>query len=118
MAGYCTIYCIGGLGGFEGADGINPIQMQIWVGISNRLWLAAFAVGPEVLQLFNGTISSRTARASVVRGLRTLTVNANGGTELAAVFGSRPDGTSMEKPAKRCFRITNIPFAAGGKDKE
>lgn len=48
--------------------------------------LAAFAVGPEVLPLFNGTVSSPATRASIVRELRTLTVNTNGGTELAAVF--------------------------------
>ena len=42
MAGYSTLYCIGGLGGFMGADGINPIQMQIWVGNSDRQWLEAY----------------------------------------------------------------------------
>jgi hypothetical protein len=41
MAGYSKLYCIGGLGGFNGADGINPIQMQIWVGNSDRQWLEA-----------------------------------------------------------------------------
>ena len=38
MAGYSKIYCIGGLGGFEGADGINPIDFQIWVGDGERRW--------------------------------------------------------------------------------
>jgi hypothetical protein len=39
MAGYSKLYCIGGLGGSEGADGINPIGLQIWVGNSSRQWL-------------------------------------------------------------------------------
>jgi hypothetical protein len=41
MAGYSALYCIGGLGGYGGADGINPIQMQIWVGVAHRLWFEA-----------------------------------------------------------------------------
>ncbi len=39
MAGFSKIYFIGGLGGFQGADGVNPILMQIWVGDGNRQWL-------------------------------------------------------------------------------
>jgi hypothetical protein len=39
MAGFSKIYCIGGLGGFQGADGINPIEFQIWVGDADRQWL-------------------------------------------------------------------------------
>ena len=39
MAGYSKIYCIGGEGGFLGADGINPIDLQILVGDSDRQWL-------------------------------------------------------------------------------
>jgi len=39
MAGFSRLYCIGGLGGFEGADGINPIYLQILVGDSDRQWL-------------------------------------------------------------------------------
>ena len=41
MAGYSRIYCIGGLGGFGGADGINPILLQIWVGDASRQWFEA-----------------------------------------------------------------------------
>lgn len=41
MAGFSKIYCIGGLGGFMGADGINPIEVQIWVGDSSRQWMEA-----------------------------------------------------------------------------
>src|ERR1043165_3053644 len=39
MGGFSKIYCVGGLGGFEGADGINPIRLQIWVGDADRQWL-------------------------------------------------------------------------------
>jgi hypothetical protein len=39
MAGFSRIYCIGGLGGCLGADGINPILFQIWVGDADRQWL-------------------------------------------------------------------------------
>ncbi len=38
VAGYSKIYCMGGLGGFKGADGINPMEIQIWVGEGNRPW--------------------------------------------------------------------------------
>lgn len=41
MGGYSRIYCIGGLGGFQGADGINPILVQIWQGEGNRQWFEA-----------------------------------------------------------------------------
>ena len=39
MAGYSRIYVIGGLGGFEGADGVNPIYFQILLGDADRQWL-------------------------------------------------------------------------------
>lgn len=39
MAGFSKIYCVGGLGGFQGADGINPILFQIWAGDADRQWL-------------------------------------------------------------------------------
>jgi len=38
MAGYYKLYVIGGLGGFLGTDGVNPIYMQILVGTSSREW--------------------------------------------------------------------------------
>jgi len=41
MAGYSKLYCVGGLGGFMGADGINPILFQILVGNADRQWLEA-----------------------------------------------------------------------------
>ena len=39
MAGFSKLYVIGGLGGFQGADGVNPILMQIWVGDGGGQWL-------------------------------------------------------------------------------
>ena len=39
MAGYTAIYCVGGAGGYEGADGINSILFQMWQGDGNRQWL-------------------------------------------------------------------------------
>jgi hypothetical protein len=39
MAGYCRLYVIGGLGGFLGADGVNPIDLLILVGDADRQWL-------------------------------------------------------------------------------
>lgn len=41
MAGFSQMFLIGGQGGFGGADGINPIYLQIWVGDANRQWLEA-----------------------------------------------------------------------------
>jgi len=41
MAGISNIYCIGGQGGFMGADGMNPIVAQIWQGYADRMWLEA-----------------------------------------------------------------------------
>jgi hypothetical protein len=53
MAGFGKLYCIGGLGGFEGADGINPIQMQIWVGFSSRMWLEAHYFDNDIRPIGN-----------------------------------------------------------------
>jgi hypothetical protein len=39
LAGFSKLYVIGELGGFQGADGVNPIFMQIWVGDADRQWL-------------------------------------------------------------------------------
>jgi hypothetical protein len=39
MAGYSKLYCVGGLGGYLGADGINPILFQILIGNADRQWL-------------------------------------------------------------------------------
>ena len=41
MAGYSKLYVVGGRGGFDGADGVNPIDLVILVGESDRQWLEA-----------------------------------------------------------------------------
>jgi hypothetical protein len=47
---------IGGLGGFEGADGVNPILLQIWVGDADRQWLQPHYVDRSIRPL--GVIKS------------------------------------------------------------
>jgi hypothetical protein len=39
MAGYSRFYVVGGLGGFMGADGVNPIEFLVLVGNADRQWL-------------------------------------------------------------------------------
>lgn len=39
MAGYSKLYAVGSLGGFMGADGINPIEFMVLVGDADRQWL-------------------------------------------------------------------------------
>lgn len=39
MAGFSRMYCVGSPGGFMGADGINPIWLEILVGDADRQWL-------------------------------------------------------------------------------
>lgn len=39
MAGYSKLYVVGGLGGFKGADGVNPIEFLVLVGDADRQWL-------------------------------------------------------------------------------
>ncbi len=39
MAGFSKLYVVGGLGGFMGADGVNPIEFMILVGNADRQWL-------------------------------------------------------------------------------
>jgi hypothetical protein len=51
LAGFSKLYVIGGLGGFQGADGVNPIQMQIWVGTADRQWLEPHYVDPSIKPL-------------------------------------------------------------------
>lgn len=48
MAGYSRAYWIGEPGGFEGADGMNPILVEILVGDADRQWWeAAWMRNPE-----------------------------------------------------------------------
>jgi hypothetical protein len=51
VAGFSKIYVIGGLGGVQGADGVNPIQMQIWVGDADRQWLEPHYVDRSIKPL-------------------------------------------------------------------
>ena len=39
MAGYSKLYVVGGLGGFNGYDGVNPIEFLVLVGDADRQWL-------------------------------------------------------------------------------
>ena len=48
MAGFRRLYCIGGLGGVEGKDGLSPIEFQIFVGQSSRFWLESHYVNNEI----------------------------------------------------------------------
>ena len=38
MAGISEVYAIGGQGGFLGGDGVNPVEVLILVGHSDRMW--------------------------------------------------------------------------------
>ncbi len=51
MGGFAKIYCIGGKGGLQGADGINPIALQIWLGEGDRQWLEGHAFDPSIRPL-------------------------------------------------------------------
>lgn len=51
MAGYTRLYCIGEPAGFGGADGVNPIRLQIWVGEGSRMWLQAHPIDLTVQPL-------------------------------------------------------------------
>ena len=56
MAGYSSVYVIGGLGGFQGADGVNPIALQILVGDADRRWLEAHYFRPELRPIGNVSV--------------------------------------------------------------
>ena len=45
------MFLIGGQGGFDGSDGINPIYLQIWVGDAHRQWLEVHYCAPEIRPL-------------------------------------------------------------------
>lgn len=53
MAGYSKIYLIGGLGGFEGADGINPIYFEILVGDASRQWIEVIYFDKKIKPIGN-----------------------------------------------------------------
>lgn len=39
MAGFDEVFFLGGAGGFQGADGVNPVETIILVGNADRQWL-------------------------------------------------------------------------------
>lgn len=41
MSGYSKAFFVGGAGGFQGSDGLNPIHFHILVGDADRQWLEA-----------------------------------------------------------------------------
>jgi len=51
MAGYSALYVVGGLGGFQGADGVNPIEFLILIGDAHRQWLEAHYFDPRIKPL-------------------------------------------------------------------
>lgn len=51
MAGFYKIYCIGHEGGVMGADGVNPIYLQILVGTSSQEWLEPHYFDPSLKPL-------------------------------------------------------------------
>lgn len=53
MSGYIKIYSVGGLGGYMGGDGINPILFHILEGTSDRQWFEVQYARP-VGRVFGG----------------------------------------------------------------
>ena len=53
MAGYKRIYIFGGQGGFQGVDGVNPLIMQIWVGVSDGKWFEAHYFDKQLKPISN-----------------------------------------------------------------
>ena len=53
MSGYSKIYCVGGEGGFLGADGMNPIYFQILVGDADSQWLEVRYFNRDINELFD-----------------------------------------------------------------
>jgi hypothetical protein len=51
MAGFYRLYVIGQPGGFQGADGVNNIQLIILVGTAGREWLEAHYFDPALKPL-------------------------------------------------------------------
>jgi len=51
MAGFSRIYVIGGRGGFEGADGVNPVLLQVLLGHADRQWLEPHYFDPSIRPL-------------------------------------------------------------------
>jgi hypothetical protein len=56
LSGYSSVYAIGGLGGFQGADGINPIELFILVGNGDRQYLQSHYFDASIMPM--GTIQT------------------------------------------------------------
>jgi hypothetical protein len=51
VAGYSKLYVVGGLGGFMGADGVNPIEFFVLVGDADRQWLEPHYVDKSIMPI-------------------------------------------------------------------
>jgi hypothetical protein len=51
MAGFSKIFVIGEPGGFQGADGVNPIYFIILVGNADRQWLEVKYFDPTMVPI-------------------------------------------------------------------
>jgi hypothetical protein len=51
VAGFSRFYVFGGQGGYEGADGVNPVALMILQGEGARQWFEAVYVDPELDRL-------------------------------------------------------------------
>ena len=71
MAGFSKIYLVGREGGFQGADGINDVALQIWVGDGNRQWLEPhyFNAKPQPLSKVNRIVPAGPDLARLVQAI-------------------------------------------------
>lgn len=53
MAGFYKLYVVGGVGGYMGADGANPIDFILTVGTADREWFEARYFRPGIRPLGN-----------------------------------------------------------------
>ena len=51
MGGFSKIFVVGDLGGFQGADGVNPIHFIILVGNADRQWLEVKYFDPTIVPI-------------------------------------------------------------------
>ena len=56
MAGITKVYCVGGSGGYLGADGINPVALVILLGDGNRQWFELGRRAEDVEPLGNVSV--------------------------------------------------------------
>jgi hypothetical protein len=48
LAGYSTIYVVGGEDGFMGTNSVNPFDLLILVGHGNRMWHQPYYFDPAI----------------------------------------------------------------------